>query len=302
MAIDCIDISAWQGKVGKTVWRGNKEDIPMAILRCSYTERGRFVLHEDKCYEANFVAAYREGIRIGAYHYSQATSESEAKKEAQFALKIIKYYEKKYNAKVTVFVAFDWEFGQRLSAYIAKQRGKQGCKQICDAFCRVVRAENYTPAVYANLSTLCTYIASDIWKYWNIWVAQYKSRCDYKHPHLMWQYTSSGHVSGISGRIDMNYYYAGALESATEEKPKKKYPYELPKLPARGWFSSGDKGEEVRKLQRFLNWYGDYGLDLDGEVGRKTIDAVRQYEGREKLAIDGNFGKQCLDRAKTVKR
>ena len=76
----------------------------------------------------------------------------------------------------------------------------------------------------------------------------------------------------------------------------------LPKLPKRGWFSSGDRGEQVKLLQRFLNWYGHYGLAVDGIVGRKTIEAVRYYQGREKLKVDGAFGKDCLKRARTVQR
>lgn len=301
MARKCIDISAWQGNVSKADWKKVRgSGIEYAILRTSYTSWDRFKLHEDKCFENNAKTAKEAKVLIGAYHYSQATSESEARREAEFCVSVIRKYEKKHGIIMSLPVAFDWEFGGRLSSSVARKLGKQRCKQICDTFCKVIRRYGYKPMIYANLSTLNGYIATDIYKYWSVWVAQYHSRCDYKHPYYMWQYSSSGSVPGLSGRIDMNYLY-GQSAVSTPTKTER-YMYELPKLPHRGWFTSGDKGDEVRKLQQFLNWYGDYGLKVDGEVGQKTIDAVKRYEGREGLKIDGNFGKECLKRAKAVRR
>ena len=298
VAKKCIDISNWQGPVKKIVFIDNKKKIPCVILRSSVTLwKDKFTIEKDKSFEQDIDAAYAAGMAIGIYHYSQAKSETEAVKEAEFCIKIIK----KHKDKITLPVAFDYEFGGRLTSGYAKSIGKQRVKQICDAFCRKIREAGFQPMVYANLSTLNGYIASDIYKYWPIWVAQYHTRCDYKHPIYMWQYSSSGRVAGISGRIDMNWLYG--QESASKPAEETLYPYELPKLPKRGWFTSGDKGSEVRKLQQFLNWYGDYGLAIDGEVGRKTMWAVRYYEGREKLKpVDGLFGEKCLARAKEVRR
>ena len=297
MAKKTIDISNWQGPVSKDVFKKNKPKIPCVILRSSVTLwKDKFTIEKDKSFEKDIKAAHAAGMAIGIYHYSQAKSEAEAIKEADFCLNIIKGHKE----KITLPVAFDYEFGGRLTSGYAKKIGKQRVKQICDAFCRRIRAAGFEAMVYANLSTLNGYIASDIYKYWRIWVAQYHSRCDYKHAIFMWQYSSSGKVSGISGRIDMNWLYG--QEAASKPEEMKLYQGELPKLPKRGWFTSGDKGEEVKKLQRFLNWYGDYGLNVDGEVGRLTMDAVLKFQGREKLRKDRLFGKECLERAKTVRR
>lgn len=292
----CIDISAWQGTVSTGTFQRNRDDIPSVYVRASYTSQSEFKCHKDKYFAHNIENAYRANLKLGAYHYSQAVSETEAIAEAKFIVNTLAPYKK----WITLPVAFDWEFGGRLNSYRAKQMGKQRCKQICDAFCRTIRAAGYTPMVYANLSTLNGYIASDIYKDWLIWVAQYSSKCNYKHPRFMWQYSSSGKVSGIKGNIDMNWLYG----YNAEPKPVSTYMGELPKLPFRGWFSSGDKGEEVKKLQRFLNWYGGYGLEVDGVVGRKTINAVKHYQGRERpyLVVDGAFGRKCLERARIVRR
>lgn len=290
-----IDISAWQGVVPVSVWQKHHDDVPNVILRCSYTSQDGFNLHKDKVFDQNIKNAYRANVKgIGAYHYSQAVSETEAIEEARYVIGILEPYKN----WITLPVAFDWEFGGRLNAARARKMGKQRCKQICDAFCRTIRAAGYTPMVYANLSTLNGYIEEDIYKTWKIWVAQYAKKCDYRHDFYMWQYTSSGTVSGISGKVDLSYLYRD------DPKPQKiSYPGKLPKLPARGWFTSGDEGTQVKLLQVFLNWYFGYErLDPDGEVGRLTMDAVRDYERAEGLTVDGAFGEQCLKRAKTVRR
>lgn len=289
MTQKAIDISAWQGQV--SVSNFQKTGIPIIILRSSWTHQGSFKLDIDKVFNGNAKNAYKANKRLGIYHYSQAISESEAKKEAEFVLKTIK----PYKSYIDMEVWFDWEFGGRLSAYKAAKLGKEKCGKIVDAFCNTIKQGGFKTGVYANLSTLNGYLPSDLYKRWDIWVAQYNSKCNYKHPHKMWQYSSSGSVKGISGRIDMNYYY-GEYKPA----PKTAYKGDFPKLPKRGWFTSGDKGEEVKKLQKFLNWYGGYGLVVDGIIGRKTIDAVRRYQGREKLRIDGCFGKESLKRARVV--
>lgn len=289
MTQKAIDISAWQGAV--SVSNFQKTGIPIIVLRSSWTHQGSFKLDIDKVFKNNAKNAYKANKRLGIYHYSQAISESEAKKEAEYVLKTIK----PYKSYIDMEVWFDWEFGGRLSAYKAAQLGKAKCGKIVDAFCNTIKKGGFKTGVYANLSTLNGYLPSDLYKRWDIWVAQYNSKCNYKHKHKMWQYSSSGRVKGISGRIDMNYYY-----EVEEVKAISPYHGQFPTLPKRGWFTSGDRGEEVKKLQRFLNWYGGYGLEVDGIVGRKTIDAVRRYQGREKIKIDGCFGKESLKRAKVV--
>lgn len=37
------------------------------------------------------------------------------------------------------------------------------------------------------------------------WVAEYNETCKYDADYSMWQYTSSGSVPGVSGRVDISY-------------------------------------------------------------------------------------------------
>ena len=61
-------------------------------------------------------------------------------------------------------------------------------------------------------------------------------------------------------------------------------------------------GEQVRRLQKFLNWYGDYGLKVDGNCGEKTVKAIKMFQKAEKLTVDGKFGPKSLAAAKLIKK
>ena len=294
MTSKAIDISAYQGVISAETFRKMKGAIPSVVIRCSYTKQKSFNMYKDKCFEQNITNAHKAGMNTGVYHYSQAVSESEAISEAKFVLDIIRIHKSKINLPV----AFDWEFGGRLNSHVAKKMGKQRCKQICDAFCRTVKQAGFDTMVYANLYTLDRYISEDIYKSWKVWVAQYAQKCDYRHDVYMWQYTSGGKVSGINGRVDMNWLYKDG-----DKQQRSTYAGRLPTLPERGWFTSGDRGVQVKLLQVYLNWYFGYErLNVDGVVGRLTMDAVKDFERAEHLTEDGAFGEKCLKAARIARR
>ncbi|HRY06534.1 MAG TPA: peptidoglycan-binding domain-containing protein [Hyphomicrobiaceae bacterium] len=51
----------------------------------------------------------------------------------------------------------------------------------------------------------------------------------------------------------------------------------------------GDKGDDVRKLQEILNELG-YEIEVDGDYGRGTKAAIRDFQKKNNLSADGNFG------------
>lgn len=58
---------------------------------------------------------------------------------------------------------------------------------------------------------------------------------------------------------------------------------------ARSQVSYGSRGEDVSELQRQLNNNG-YNLEVDGIFGAKTQEAVRDYQSKNGLAVDGIVG------------
>lgn len=83
---------------------------------------------------------------------------------------------------------------------------------------------------------------------------------------------------------------------------KKKYSGTFPTLPKKGYFAKGDTGVNVKRLQKFLNWYGNYKLAIDGSFGNATLSAVKKYQKKAGLKVDGFFGKASLAKAKTIKK
>lgn len=61
-------------------------------------------------------------------------------------------------------------------------------------------------------------------------------------------------------------------------------------------------GTQVNRLQNFLNWYGGYGLMADSKFGNATDKAVRDFQKKEKLTVDGIFGTTSLAKAKAIKK
>lgn len=68
------------------------------------------------------------------------------------------------------------------------------------------------------------------------------------------------------------------------------------------YLEQGDTGKQVTRLQQFLNWYGDYGLNTDGVFGAKTTAAVKKFQKANGLEVDGIFGVKSLAKAKTIKK
>lgn len=57
----------------------------------------------------------------------------------------------------------------------------------------------------------------------------------------------------------------------------------------------GDNGDDVKALQGLLNDIG-YELTVDGNYGRSTREAVRDFQKKNKLPADGNFGASTAEK------
>jgi len=57
----------------------------------------------------------------------------------------------------------------------------------------------------------------------------------------------------------------------------------------------GDKGEQVERLQQWLNLHG-YAIEVDGNFGSGTVRAVRDFQSREGIKVDGVVGRETQER------
>jgi len=106
---------------------------------------------------------------------------------------------------------------------------------------------------------------------------------------------------GYKGWIDDDVTEWNKLKKLITAVEKKPYSGKFPDVPPT--ICKGDKGNQVNRLQNFLNWYGGYGLSVDGIFGNATEKAVKDFQTRENIPlINGKFGVKSLAAAKNVKK
>ena len=131
---------------------------------------------------------------------------------------------------------------------------KETLTNIINTYCNMIKNAGYDVGIYASLNWLNNKIESSVQKKYPIWVAQYYTECQYKKDYVIWQYSSSGKVDGISGNVDMNYYY-GELDSSIDED------------------TSNEKEEPKKHI-----------IDVDGKWGTDTTKKAQEVFG---TTVDG---------------
>lgn len=188
-----IDVSTFQGDID---WQKVKDSgIKFAIIRCGYGDD--LTQYDDAKWKRNADECTRLGIPFGAYLYSYAASTGEAESEAAHALRLLDGY----NLSYPVYLD--------LEDKVVGDCSNEMIGQIANIFCTTLQSKGYNVGIYANLDWWNNRLTSSVFDNptWHKWIAQWSSACTYTDDYTMWQYTSSGSVDGISGNVDMNYWY-----------------------------------------------------------------------------------------------
>ncbi len=199
-----IDVSEHQGWIDWDAVK-NSGEVDFAILRVGYGDDD--TSQDDKQWARNVSECERLGIPYGVYIYSYAQSYSQINSEVAHVKRLLSGH----NPSLPVYI--DMENDSTL--YL----GRSTLTQFAKSFCDQINNAGYTAGVYANLNwwNNCLY-ATQLDSY-DRWVAQYYSSCGYDGDYSLWQYSSSGSVSGISGNVDMNYCYTH-FDDASDAKVK----------------------------------------------------------------------------------
>ncbi len=174
--------------------------ISFVIIRCGYRGSSTGAMVEDPTFRANIQGATAAGIRVGVYFFTQAVNEVEAVEEASMVLGLIRGY----NISFPVFLDVEATAGNNGRADGISRDTRTA---VCKAFCQTIQNSGYTAGIYANKHWLTSYINAGSLSQYRIWLAQYAAAPTYNGPYNMWQYSSKGSVSGISGNVDMNISY-----------------------------------------------------------------------------------------------
>lgn len=186
-----IDISRWQGNIdfGKV----KKSGIDFVLIKAGGSDDG---FYTDRKFLNNYRNALENGLHVGAYYFvgSNCNSYENGVIHANEFYKIIQgcYFD--------FPVIIDFEVGN--------PSNKIGNTLACDGFCKFMENLGYYAMIYAsdvsgfhdtlNINGLTAY---------DKWVACWGGKPSYVKKFGIWQYTNSGIVNGINGRVDMDISY-----------------------------------------------------------------------------------------------
>ena len=207
--MDFIDVSQFQGNID---WEKVSKKYTMAIIRAGYRGYAAGNIKEDPYARKNIKGALDNGIKVGLYFMSQAVNQSEADAEAQFCIALLRAY-----GITSAEIAYDSEWsGAPNRSGRADGLSKAARTEICNRFCLIVAQAGYSPLCYASTSWFDEHLVkSDL--HMGIWCAQYASRntltgLAWKY----WQYTSSGSVDGIQGKVDLSRTAEGVVSGPAQ--------------------------------------------------------------------------------------
>lgn len=280
-----IDISAWEEKIN---WDKARAEVDFVIVRLGFGKNNL-----DKWAERNISELNRLGIPYGVYWFSYAYTVEMARNEAKYTVERLK----ELGAKLSYPVYFDWEYDSR--KYAAKNGVNVTKTLLCNmarAFCEEVKAAGYYPAIYANPDYIDNHFGEDIFKEYDLWLAQYSTKTS--RDANIWQYSSRGKVAGIDGDVDMNRCYfdypaiIGKADPGEPENPEEEGGFTVNMRNLK----RGCNGEDVRALQILLSGRGYNGnmYKPDGKFGQNTEGAVKLFQKAKGLTVDGIVGVKTM--------
>ena len=198
-----IDVSYVQGDID---WKKVKNSgVDFAFVRAGFRDTDEGKLYTDDYFKKNIKRAKREGLMVGVYFFSQATTKAEAKAEAEYVLELVDKYE------LTLPIVFDYEEygdGRLAKAIAAGKLTPNKIFNLCRAFTTTVEAAGYESCVYGNYNMLNnTSDGQYLSKFTNIWIAQYNYKTEFSGDYRFWQCTDSQTVPGIEGPVDLDFMY-----------------------------------------------------------------------------------------------
>ncbi|MCQ2546785.1 MAG: hypothetical protein MJ161_04465 [Clostridia bacterium] len=201
-----IDVSVWQGRSSglrsKIDWAKVRSDVKdkgvydFVIIRCGYGKNT--TSRDDSEFSYNVSNCEKYGIPYGVYLYSYAQNKTEAKSEAAHALRLLKGHYPDFP------VYYDLEDSSILRA---TGSSKSRITDFAKIFCSRLDNNGYRAGIYASLSWFNSYIDKSRLTAYDLWVAQWPGKTQkYGNgsAYSLWQCSSSGSVSGIYGKVDIN--------------------------------------------------------------------------------------------------
>lgn len=195
-----VDISQYQK--GINLSKAKSEGVKFAILRAGYTGYGNGVSKaKDTEFETHYKNAKANGLGVGAYWFSRATTYENGKAEAKYM------YENCLKGKQFEYpIYIDVE-----DTYYQSKAGKKAITNAINGFCEYLEGKGYYVGVYANSNWFKNYIDASIPLKYDCWVANWGTTNPSTPAHGLWQFGGESNMirtNKIAGYVcDQNYAY-----------------------------------------------------------------------------------------------
>lgn len=249
-----IDISKWQGSVNWTKLSEQKKAglLNFVLLRAGY---GGGTI--DPFFEANYAACIREGIPCGAYWYAYWGKYTPTQEATSF-LKAVE------GKKLQYGIWYDVEYEPDIIKLSKTERTTKTLEGL-----DILASSGRYVGLYASTDMVNNRMEYDRLKNYDLWVAQYGPVNKCKLPYGIWQYTSQGVITGISGRVDCNRAYkdyptfvTGALANGKMSAVEESNSEDVPHTTTVEMYHSVSIGD----IRKFLDVAESLQVDLIGDL------------------------------------
>lgn len=271
-----IDISSWQAGMSAA----SINSVDFALLKIS--EGQSWV---DPQFDSFYLMAQ---IPLGAYVYSHATTEDEARAEAKKAIQLAR------GRALPLGIYMDVEEQKQLALRDSELTA------VVKAFCDEIKAGGYRAGAYGSNGNLWAkvgvdYLGADVL----MWTAQWGGR---PQKGDIWQFTASDHVDGYSERVDGNKVLSERFARLITEDTPAPEPTPTPEptgetcdvtvtLPI---LKMNDHNNHVKLMQTALigkgfncGWMG-----ADGWFGKQTQISVCEFQKKTGIKPDCICGQE----------
>lgn len=198
-----IDVSEFNGVIDWAAVKASGK-VDFAIIRSGlgWTD-GDLALRRDKRFIENIRGCEENGIPYGIYHYSYCLKPENARKEAQYVVRLLK----DAGAKPLYPVWLDLEDNAQIPL------GKTALTGLAADWLDEIEKAGYYTGIYSYRSFFEQYLDMNKLTKYDVWLAEVDvATPKYRGAYGMWQYSWKGVVSGISGNVDLDYAYPDYLE------------------------------------------------------------------------------------------
>lgn len=281
-----IDISHWQGDFDFT--KAVAEGVKFVVIKGGGGDDGLYV---DSRFKENYRKAKEKSLPVGCYWFSKALTEDEARKEAAY------FYDNVLRGRqFELPVYMDVENKAQLAL------GKRKLTNVVKAWCAELENRDMLPGIYSSKSYFDAYLYDSELTAYPHWVAAWAKSCSYSPASCfgLWQFggeTNPIRGNQVAGVVCNQDYLLIDYPSLIKREGKNGFSrsdantpktdvctVELPVL------RTGSSGGHVKTLQILLNKYSRAKLAEDGKFGGATEHAVRLYQRKRSLTVDGVAG------------